>query len=141
MRIALLFLVILSISCAQKQKKSTSFSKVDITVLYQDSLSIRAIEIMDGSLAFAANKGVFGIVDMNTGQVRSGVKTFDSILPDFRAIAHTASDFFMLSAGNPALLYKTGDTGSMELVYTETGADVFYDAMCFWNDEEGIAIG
>lgn len=29
----------------------------------------------------------------------------------------------------------------MELVYKEEGAGVFYDAMAFWNDEEGMAIG
>lgn len=141
MRIALLFLVMLTVSCAQKQDRNKVFSEVEITVLYQDSLSIRAIEIMDGSLAFAGNKGVFGSVDLKTGQVRSGVQAFDSILPEFRAVAHTASDFFMLSAGNPALLYKTGDSGAMELVYSEAGAGVFYDAMDFWNDKEGIAIG
>ncbi|MEZ4971181.1 MAG: hypothetical protein R2814_16250 [Flavobacteriaceae bacterium] len=47
----------------------------------------------------------------------------------------------MLSIGNPALLYKTGDKGNMELVYKEEDKGVFYDAMTFWNDREGIAVG
>ncbi len=47
----------------------------------------------------------------------------------------------MLSVENPALLYKTGDAGQMELVYKEVHEKVFYDAMQFWNDQEGIAIG
>ena len=96
---------------------------------------------MDGSLAFAADKGTFGSVDLKKGIVRTKVQVYDSILPQFRAVAHTASDFFMLSISNPALLYKTGDQGDMELVYKEENEKVFYDAMKFWNDKEGIAVG
>ena len=29
----------------------------------------------------------------------------------------------------------------MQLVYKEQNEKVFYDAMAFWNDEEGMAIG
>jgi photosystem II stability/assembly factor-like uncharacterized protein len=47
----------------------------------------------------------------------------------------------MLSIESPALLYKTGDAGKMQLVYKENNDKAFYDAMDFWNDEEGIAIG
>jgi photosystem II stability/assembly factor-like uncharacterized protein len=46
---------------------------------------------------------------------------------------------------NPAVLYKIGFDGesatNIEEVYKETGEKVFYDAMAFWNDSEGIAIG
>jgi photosystem II stability/assembly factor-like uncharacterized protein len=47
----------------------------------------------------------------------------------------------MLSVASPALLYKTGEDGKMDLVYKEEGEGVFYDAMTFWNNYEGIAIG
>ena len=47
----------------------------------------------------------------------------------------------MLSIESPALLYKIGDSGRMEIVYKEEGEDVFYDAMTFLNDMDGIAIG
>jgi photosystem II stability/assembly factor-like uncharacterized protein len=96
---------------------------------------------MNGSLGFAANKAVFGSIDLQTSAVRTNIQKYDSILPEFRAIAHTSSDFFMLSVATPALLYKTGNQGRMELVYTEEGENVFYDAMAFWNDKEGLAIG
>lgn len=134
----LIFLVIVSCSNTEKQNLFTS---VEIEPLYSDSLSIRAIEIMGNSLAFAANKGTFGTVDLGTGKLRTNVQKYDSILPEFRAVAHTSTDFFMLSVANPALLYKTGDQGAMELVYKENAAAVFYDAMTFWNDMEGIAVG
>lgn len=138
-----LFLIIISFiihSCSQSVKRP-DFTEVTIEVLYEDSLSIRAIELMNGSLGFAANKGVFGTIDLQTKTVRTNIQKYDTLLPEFRAIAHTSTDFFMLSVANPALLYKTGDKGSMELVYTEEGETVFYDSMAFWNDKEGIAIG
>ncbi len=74
-------------------------------------------------------------------KVRLNRQQYDSIYPEFRAVAGTSEDFFMLSVGNPALLYKTGDSGKMELVYKEENEKVFYDAMTFWNDKEGIAMG
>ncbi len=138
-----LFLIIILFivySCSHAVKKP-NFTEVKVEVLYEDSLSIRAIELMNGSLGFAANKGVFGTIDLQTKTIRTNIQKYDSLLPEFRAIAHTSTDFFMLSVANPALLYKTGDKGSMELVYTEEGEDVFYDSMAFWNDKEGIAIG
>ncbi|MGB5556229.1 MAG: oxidoreductase, partial [Flavobacteriaceae bacterium] len=98
-------------------------------------------ELMGHSLAFAANRGIFGTVELNNGKVRTNVQTYQTIAPEFRAVAHNATDFFMLSVGSPALLYKTGEDGKMDLVYTEEGEGVFYDAMTFWNNREGIAIG
>jgi len=141
MRYFILFVIGLLIwGCAPKNIK-LPYTSVKIEDVYTDSLSIRAIEVMGGSLAFAANKGVLGTIDLSNGKVRTNIQTYDSILPEFRAVAHTSTDFFMLSVANPALLYKTGDNGQMDLVYSEKGKKVFYDAMTFWNDQEGIAIG
>lgn len=131
---------LLMISCADK-KEFSPFSSVEIETLYMDTLSIRAIELMDGSLAFAANKGIYGIMDLKTEVVKTNVQKYDTILPEYRSVGHTATDFFMLSVANPALLYKTGENGKMELVYKEESETVFYDAMQFWNNSEGIAIG
>lgn len=132
--------IFLFISCG-KTPEAPSFSTVEIKPLYSDSLSIRAIEIMGNSLAFAANKGTFGAIDLATEKVRSTIEKYHTIIPEFRSVAHTSTDFFMLSVANPALLYKTGDQGNMELVYKEEDDAVFYDAMTFWNDKEGIAVG
>lgn len=128
------------IACGEKQN-SHNFHKVVIETLFTDSLSIRAIELMDGSLAFAANKGTYGSIDLTTNTVRTNVQLYDRIVPEFRAVAHTQTDFFMLSVASPALLYKTGDTGKMELVYKEEDPNVFYDALLFLNDRDGIAVG
>lgn len=136
----ILWVLVGLVSC-NKEKQRTPFSSVEIETIYEDSLSIRAIELMGNSLAFAANKGTFGTVDLITGKVRTNIQEHHEKKPAFRAVAHNSTDFFMLSIESPALLYKTGDKGQMELVYMEEGDGVFYDAMTFWNDDEGIAVG
>ena len=132
------------VSCQKEQKKNYKpFASVEIEDIYNDTtLSIRAIELLrDKSLAFAANNGVFGLYKPKAKSWMTSIQKYDTLSLQFRAVAHTSTDFFMLSVENPALLYKTGDDGTMELVYKEEGDNVFYDAMTFWNDEEGIAIG
>jgi photosystem II stability/assembly factor-like uncharacterized protein len=140
----ILFFILVLISCGKNETfKARDFSKLEIEIILQDSLlSIRAIDILnDGSLAFAANNGAFGLYNPIKSSWMTSKQEFDSLSLEFRAVSHTSGDFFMLSIGNPALLYKTGDTGQMELVYKEEGEKVFFDAMRFWNDAEGIAIG
>lgn len=132
------------VSCIKKQTfKPRIFSKVEVENMMKDSLlSIRAIDILnDNSLAFAANNGVFGLFNNESQSWKTSIQKHDTLGLHFRSVAHTATDFFILSIDKPALLYKTGDTSNMELVYKEEGAGVFYDSMDFWNDEEGIAIG
>ncbi|MGO4913627.1 WD40/YVTN/BNR-like repeat-containing protein [Leeuwenhoekiella sp. W20_SRS_FM14] len=141
--ITILTLIILS-SCKNSEEKTEKLSPikhVEIETIYSDSVSIRAIDILnDGSLAFAGSNGKYGLYDFNTQTWNTGVLKQDSLIPNFRAVAHTAEDFFMLSIESPALLFKTGDTG-MEVVYREDDPKAFYDSMIFWNDKEGIAMG
>ena len=118
------------------------FESVETEVLLKDdSLSVRAIEVIGQNLAFAGNNGKYGLYNAANNSWKTNVQKFDTIAPEFRAVASTANDFFMLSVANPALLYKTGDSGKMELVYKEENEKVFYDAIAFWNDQEGIAMG
>jgi photosystem II stability/assembly factor-like uncharacterized protein len=132
--------------CAGEKKdtfKPRDFSEVEIETLLEDSLlSIRAIDILnDGNLAFAANNGTFGLFNPLKSSWMTSKQEFDSLNLQFRSVSHTTGDFFMLSVENPALLYKTGDAGRMQLVYKEDHDKVFYDAIDFWNNQEGIAIG
>lgn len=140
----LLLMVMFLFSCGRKETfLPRNISKIKIETLLEDSLlSIRAIEILnDKSLAFAANNGVFGLYNSKTELWQSSIQKYDSLNLHFRAVSHTINDFFMISIDNPALVYKTGSNGEMELIYKEEGEGVFYDSMAFWNDDEGIAIG
>lgn len=139
-----LFLLVVLTSCKNDHKPvKTGISSVVIDDVFKDSqLSIRAIDIAsDKSIVFAANDGVFGLYNPQTDQWMTAKQTYDTLNLQFRAVATTENDFFMLSVENPALLFKTGEHGAMEVVYKEEHDKVFYDAMQFWDTEEGIALG
>ncbi|MBZ9729367.1 oxidoreductase [Salegentibacter sp. JZCK2] len=126
----------------EQAKAEIDFASVAIEpILEDDSLSIRAIEIIGNNLAFASNNATFGMYNFENKTWRTNTQKYDTLVPEFRAVASTDTDFFMLSVGSPALLYKTGDSGAMELVYKEENEKAFYDAMAFWNNQEGIAMG
>lgn len=137
----MLLLVIAGCKQNVKEEGRPAFTQVETQPILEDSVSVRAIEVMGENLAFAANRGWYGLYNDATGDFKVNLQEYDSIAPEFRAVASTDNDFFMLSVGSPALLYKTGDTGKMELVYREDHEKAFYDAMTFWNNEEGIAMG
>lgn len=137
-------LLLLIISCKQKETPfmPRDIVKVEIESILEDSLlSIRAIDILnDNNLAFAANNNSFGLYDPIKKVWNISEQVHDSLKFDFRAVSHTSSDFFMITIGSPALLFKTSDSG-MKLVYKEDDEKAFYDAINFWNDSEGIAMG
>lgn len=143
MKVIYCLLLLVLVGCKQNVEEEVRppFTQIEIQPILEDSVSVRAIEVMGQNLAFAANRGWYGLYNDTTGDFKVNLQEQDSIAPEFRAVASTENDFFMLSVGSPALLYKTGDTGKMELVYREDHEDAFYDAMTFWNNEEGIAMG
>ena len=141
MRYTLCFSLLIGLAGCAEPPVSEAFREVEVRSIALDSFSVRALEAMPGSVGFAGSKGIFGSLDTSEWLLRTGRIQHQGDYPEFRAVAHTSSDFFVLSAGDPALLYRTGDQGEMVLVYEEHGPEVFYDAMAFWDDLNGIAIG
>jgi len=144
-----LLFVLLSIAfvaCKNKQKNKEDFKQsfVSHTVdtLLTDDISIRAL-VIDGDKAwYAGSNGKFGWVSLSGDKDFSGVVAKDTLLPEFRAIAKTETDIFIINVGSLALLHKISKDGKRNKeVYTETGEKVFYDCMRFYNDKEGIAMG
>ncbi|QLE02078.1 oxidoreductase [Galbibacter sp. BG1] len=133
--------LLLLVACGKEKFIPNNYSEVVVEEIYSDSVSIRALTLMQGSVGFAGSGNIFGIYNIPEAKVITQKMKQDSLALEFRAVASTNTDFFMLTVGNPALLYKTGDNGAMELVYREDHEKVFYDAMKFWNDKEGIAMG
>lgn len=137
-----LLLTIGLISCASENDKE--FSTVDINQIFTDSLSVRAIVPLDETAVwFAANNGKVGLIDGQTPKLAT-IQYEESLL-SFRAIAKTSNAVFVLSIESPAVLYKIGVNNriatNIQEVYEEKGENVFYDAMAFWDDKEGIAMG
>ena len=121
-----------------------TISGVEVISLWEGDLSIRAVEVVDADeIWFAANKGTVGVY--NGKQISEIALRYKDSLLHFRAIAHNGTHAFALSIDNPAHLYQLTYDGnqisSARLVYREEGPGVFYDAIGFWNEKEGIAVG
>lgn len=138
----ILFSFIFITSCAKKYTPRV-FDSVSIKTFTIDSTSIRSIVAVDSeTVYFAGSIGDIGFTN-NGGKTwsRKFLKYDDSIVPHFRSIAKNKMGLFVLSIGNPALLYKITENDT-SIVYKEEHNKVFYDAMDFFDDgKHGIAVG
>jgi len=140
------------LSCKEAENKSIEIEEaivaitdasIEITPVLTDSIRVRALDYGNGNYWYAGNKGSYGSIDAETGTPTRGIiKLNEDDEVEFRSIATTTNFTYILTAGNPALIYKIAHSdGTVEHVYTEIEERVFYDSMKFWNDDEGIAIG
>ena len=140
----LLLLAVLFASCKKEEKINfkPSFSTVTVDTLLKDSISIRALTIDGDKAWYAGSMGKYGWVSLSGGKDFTGVASQDTIYPEFRAIAQSATDIFILNVASPALLFKISKDGKQtKLVYTDTTKTVFYDCLTFQDAKNGIAFG
>lgn len=141
--IYLCFLLSLISSCQKNEANNPS----KISILSLDSLSIpssiRALQALnENEIWFAGSEGIFGYSQNGGQNWQIDSITTDSIPPHFRALAVTKQAVHLLAIGSPALLYRSTDQGAnWEIVYREDHPAAFYDAMHFWDDQYGIAMG
>lgn len=151
-----IFLVLLMVSCKDTVEGSLTITSVEIEHLVEDpKLSIRALDFNEDYI-FYGSADHFGKhalnpqvkFDLNDLAVTKGKDHLKNIIIHendtlhFRAIEVLNGDVLAMSVGNPARLYKLrSKSNTPELVYEEIHQNVFYDAMNFWNDSEGIVIG
>ena len=154
LQILFLLTVVLVSSCKEQEvQQIRKFSDVEIKNIYVDSsLNVRALEVLKGveGAAFLTSDGRFGSFFDTGNDILPGsgdyFKTptvqlnYDSITPNFRALAISEVMGFGISIGNPALLYRLEAENEM-IVYKEDHEKVFYDSIEFWNSNEGLAIG
>ncbi|GAA4276132.1 WD40/YVTN/BNR-like repeat-containing protein [Aquimarina mytili] len=125
-----------------------NFSEVNINVIYEDSISIRAIDIYnDTLLGFGFDRG-YGFINLETHKRQ--LSFFEDVIDEDqenwiaqqRAVNFTNGAFYTLGIGSPARLRKIDlHTREEKVVYTEDHEKAFYDAIAFWNTTEGIAMG
>ena len=129
-------IVLIFLGCKDSSKpKYTPIISVKSQVIIKDSLlNIRALEVDGFSVRAVSSIGDVYAIDLRTSQININRVSADTI--NFRASALVNDNYFTLSIGSPAYLFK-----NQELVYSETHPDVFYDALHFWNSMEGIAVG
>ena len=135
-----LILMVLIFSCKSKVVNPQNDNiKYNVTVsfdtIFTDKISIRAILIDKNKVWYAADKNRFGYFDLKINKHVERKISKDSLQLEFRSIAQTEKALFVLSIGNPALLYKINKKDlSATLVYEENHEKVFYDAIQFYAD-------
>lgn len=137
-----LLLMFFSILTACKEKyHARETVEVSLEKFKIDSSSIRAIEIInDSAVVYAGSKGDIGIITGSEIKIIASKIITDTIIPHFRSLAYTKQSVYALSIGNPALLYQYKNN-KLALVYKEEHEKVFYDAMQFFDELNGIAMG
>ena len=140
-RIAFLFLGLLLFFSCKKEYTPRIITSVTIQETLIDSSSIRAVYAQkDSSVFYATSKGSVGFVAFTGKVLREQQIMYDTITPHFRAVASNGNTLFAMSIANPALLYQIKDK-AIKLVYKEVHETVFYDAMAFFDAQNGIAMG
>lgn len=138
--------LLLSLSFVACQNQATSTAKT-LRVEKIDSLSIpasvRALQAISTSeIWFAGSEGVFGHTLDGGQNWQIDSITTNGVAPHFRSLAVTDAAVHLLSIGSPALLYRSTDRGAnWEIAYREDHPAAFYDAMQFWDEQYGIAMG
>lgn len=135
-----LLLLFYLLSTDTKSPVARDFSKVEIDTLLTGDFSCRAIWVDGDRIWYGADKSRYGFYD--TASKKHVEKQFSPDSLEFRSIAATSKDVFLLNAGSPAFLLRTDkQVKDTKTVYTESHKNAFYDSMCFWNESEGIAVG
>ncbi|HKK76897.1 MAG TPA: hypothetical protein VJ953_17605 [Saprospiraceae bacterium] len=132
--------------CSACQKNNTA-TRGSLGIQTVDSLavpaSVRALQAVSlDEIWFAGSEGVFGHTQDAGQSWRIDSITTDSTAPHFRSLAVTETATHLLSIASPALLFRSTDRGAnWKIVYREDHPAAFYDAMQFWDDQYGIAMG
>ena len=139
--IAIIFILLCLVACKHSNPyNDTTIKLVEVKSFPLEKISVRAIVLLEKNVAFAGSDATFGFINTQNQTIATSNLKNRGVISDFRAVAATSQNFFMLSIGNPALLYKAEQSG-MEEVYHEEHPDVFYDVLRFTDDQFGIAIG
>jgi photosystem II stability/assembly factor-like uncharacterized protein len=140
-RFLLLFYVFFALLSCDNKYQPRDLQNVSIEEISMKDVSIRAIIAVNAdSVFYAGSDGSFGFQWFQEKPVPLSFARYqDSIQPNFRSVATNGTDYFMLSIGHPALLFKS--TNTTQPVYKEEHEKVFYDSMKFFDTQNGIAMG
>ena len=102
-----IILILTFVTCkSQNFKNQKSLTRITVDTLLVDKISIRAITLDKNMVYYAADKNRFGKIDLTTKTKFEQKIINDTLKMEFRSIAQTSTDVFILSIGNPAILYK-----------------------------------
>lgn len=104
--------------------------------------SLRGLSVVDSNTAWSSGSGGTVIKTVDGGKNWKDVSVADAGDLDFRDIhAFDSRTAVILSAGQPARVYRTEDAGaSWHLQFEHPDEKSFFDALSFFDDQHGIAM-
>ncbi|MDA0729096.1 MAG: oxidoreductase [Bacteroidetes bacterium] len=106
--------------------------------------SIRSIEVLDDSTVFyAGSNGWMGLTRDAGNRWESFQWTApDGSNPSFRATGFNGQQWFAASIESPGYIIRHSPSfGQIQVVHTDKRPEVFWDAMAWWNESEGLVFG
>lgn len=103
--------------------------------IFNDKISIRAIEIYDNKVWYSGTDSKFGYVDLKNTDNQKQIKLSEKKL-QFRTLGQDKKAFYAINIESPAEFFKI-DKKSLkyEVVFRDTVKTAFYDALHFVNDK------
>lgn len=112
-----------------------SFSQeVSFETVFNDKISIRAIEIWDNKVWYSGTDSKFGFVDLKNPQDQKQIKLSEGRL-QFRTLGQNKNHFYAINIESPALFFEIDKKDlKSKTVFKDTVKTAFYDALHFVND-------
>ncbi len=105
--------------------------------------SFRGLSVVNEQIAWASGSGGTVLRTINGGDTWINVSVPEADSIQFRDIeAFDENTAIVMGVASPAKFYKTEDGGATwKEVYSNFHPDIFFDAMDFWDTQNGIAFG
>lgn len=110
------------------------------TTIFNDKISIRALEIYDHKVWYSGTDSKFGFVDLKNPQNQKQIQLSEKKL-QFRTLAQDKKSFYAINIESPAYFFKINKKDlKSQIIYTDTTKTAFYDALSF-DGNNGVALG
>lgn len=105
--------------------------ELKLTPLFQDKISIRAIQIWDGKVWYSGTDSKFGFIDILHPKNQKQLKLSAEKL-QFRTLAQNRKYFYAINIESPAYFFEIDKkTLTSKIIHTDTVKSAFYDALQF----------
>lgn len=105
--------------------------ELKLTPLFQDKISIRAIQTWDGKVWYSGSDSKFGFVEIQHPKNQKQLKLSTEKL-QFRTLAQNRKYFYAINIESPANFFEINkETLSSKIIHIDSVKSAFYDALQF----------
>ncbi len=103
--------------------------------IFEDKISIRALELYDHKIWYSGTDSKFGYIDLRDHKNQKQIKLSDKNL-QFRTLAQDKDSFYAINIVSPAYFFKIDKKDlKSQIIFTDTTKTAFYDALHFVNPQ------